>query len=248
LKPEIKKLQVSGFKCQVGSGVLVSDLLDFCIGKGLSGLEWAGGLPGTVGGAIRGNAGAFGGEMKNVIESVVSLDISQTNSKIIKRSGLESLFDYRSSIFKRTPGKEIIFEATLKLEKGNQNKIEEEMNKNINYRLVNHPLEYPSLGSTFKNVPRESIKTNIENMPIKKDPFEVVPAAYFIAEAGLRGVSSGGAMISPKHPNFIVNVLEATSEDVKNLIKLVKNEIKKKFGVELEEEIEYLKSYPQPRY
>lgn len=85
-------------------------------------------------------------------------------------------------------------------------------------------------------------------MPIKKDPFEVVPAAYFIAEAGLRGVSSGGAMISPKHPNFIVNVLEATSEDVKNLIKLVKNEIKKKFGVELEEEIEYLKSYPQPRY
>ncbi len=235
----------------VGAGVLMKELVDFALEKNLSGLEWAGGLPGTLGGAIRGNAGAFGGEMKDTIEKVMSLDISQKNPKIIKRKFKDCGFQYRSSIFKKNKGGEIIMEATLKLQKDSRKKIEEETIKNINYRLLKHPMEYPSLGSTFKNVPLTQIDSKIISINpcfnphksmsiIKNDPFPVIPAAYFISEAGLKGISIGGAMISPKHPNFIVNILDAKAKDVENLIQLVKNEVKKKFKIELQEEIERL--------
>ena len=225
-----------------GAGVLIKDLINFALEKNLSGLEWAAGLPGTLGGAIRGNAGAFGEETKNVIDKIISLDISSKNPKIIKREAKNCDFEYRSSIFKKNMGKEIILEATLKLKKGNKKTIEEEITQNINYRLLNHPMEYPSLGSTFKNVPLSQFKktASLKDFPVKNDPFPVIPVAYLISEAGLKGISIGGAMISPKHPNFIVNVLDAKAKDVKNLIQLVKNEVGKKFKIELQEEIEYL--------
>ncbi|MCL5004331.1 MAG: UDP-N-acetylmuramate dehydrogenase [Patescibacteria group bacterium] len=230
------------------AGTLMSDLVNFAIENNLSGLEWASGLPGTLGGAIRGNAGAFGGEIKDVVEEVVSLDISQKIPKIIKRKAEDCDFEYRSSIFKKNPQKEIIVEATLKLRKGDKKEIEERTNQNINYRLSNHPMEYPSLGSTFKNVLISQINNNISinqllnqrksALIIKNDPLPVIPAAFLISEAGLKGISVGGAQISPKHPNFIVNVSNATGDDVENLIQIVKNEVRKKFEIELKEEIE----------
>lgn len=251
LKPEIKKLQVSGFKCQVGSGVLVSDLLDFCIGKGLSGLEWAGGLPGTVGGAIRGNAGAFGGEIKDSIAEVVSLDISGKVSKIVKRNNKECKFGYRNSIFKMKDSNpsassgqgEVILEATLALKKGDKKAIRAAIEEKIKYRKERQPLEYPNIGSIFKNVDLKLVPKKIRGdlaHVVKTDPFPVVPTAYLISECGLKGVSWGGAMISPKHPNFIVNILDAKAEDVKILIKLVKSAVKEKFGIKLEEEVIYV--------
>ncbi|MEK7062339.1 MAG: UDP-N-acetylmuramate dehydrogenase [Patescibacteria group bacterium] len=234
----------------VGAGVLMKDLINFTIEENFSGLEWAGGLPGTLGGAIRGNAGAFGGETKNIIEEVVSLDISQKIPKIIKRKAKDCDFEYRSSIFKKNPQREIIIEATLKLQKGDKKEIEEKISQNINYRFLKHPMEYPSLGSTFKNIPISQINNNINinqllnqhksALIIKNDPFPVIPVAFLISEAGLKGISIGGAMISPKHPNFIVNVLDAKAEDVKNLIQLVKKEVNKKFKIELQEEIEQI--------
>ena len=257
LKPNIQFIKRENNILRVGSGVSITQLLNYSINKNLSGLEWAAGIPGTLGGAIRGNAGAFGGEMKDIIEEVISLDLSKRQPKIIKRKNKECQFNYRHSIFKKTK-KEIILEAKLVLKKGDKKLIEETVQRNINYRLKNQPLDYPSAGSVFKNVPLAQINTdykqiNADNIsvnqrtyqylsafPIKTDPFPIIPAAYLISEAGLKGVSFGGAMISPKHPNFIVNVLNATAHDVKTLILLAKNEVYKKFKIKLEEEIECL--------
>ncbi|MEK7634716.1 MAG: UDP-N-acetylmuramate dehydrogenase [Patescibacteria group bacterium] len=225
---------------KAGSGTPMKDLINFSLENSLSGLEWAAGLPGTLGGAIRGNAGAFGKEMKDIIESVVSLNISQKKPQIIKRDAIDCQFEYRSSIFKKIQSKEIILEASLKLTKENIFDINQEIEKNINYRIANHPMDYPSLGSTFKNIPLKNINLKDENAPIKNDPFPIIPVAYLISKAGLIGTSIGGAMISPKHPNFIINVSEATSSDVKKLIQLTKNKVKEKFNIELVEEIEYL--------
>lgn len=268
LKPEIKKLRASGVRCQVGAGVPVATLLNYCITHNLSGLEWAGGLPGTVGGAIRGNAGAFGGETKDLIKEVVSLDISGKTPKVVKRNNTECKFGYRNSIFKILDGsastssatdnslvpersrgttfngpKEIILEATFQLEKGDKKAIRQAIEEKIKYRKDRHPMDYPNIGSIFKNVDLKTVPKKIHSQftpVIKKDPFPVIPTAYLISESGLKGVSWGGAMISPKHPNFIVNVLDAKAEDVKTLIKLVKHAVKEKYNIKLEEEVIYV--------
>jgi UDP-N-acetylmuramate dehydrogenase len=252
IKPKIEFIKKDGrdnLLLRVGAGVLMRNLLNFAISKNLSGLEWAGGLPGTLGGAIRGNAGAFGGKTKDIIKEVVSLDISGRNPKIVRRKNKECDFGYRSSIFKKQSlGKlgtrEIIIEAVLVFKKGDKKSIKEIADKNVNYRKEKQPLEYPNIGSIFKNVNLKKIPKNKKkefSAVIKTDPFPVMPAAHLISEAGLKGACFGGAMVSPKHPNFIVNVSKATSSDVENLIKLVKKKVKSKFGVELEEEIGYLK-------
>lgn len=268
LKPEIDKLEIETKETKkldkeilvtVGTGVLMSDFLNFLISHSLSGLEWAGGLPGTVGGAIRGNAGAFGGETKDSIVEVVSLDISEPQAqtsrikrgltrttsgpKVTKRNNAECQFGYRNSIFKINDGKEIVLEATFVLKKGDKKAIRRAIEEKIKYRKEHQPLEYPNIGSIFKNVNLRLVPKKLHGElahVIKTDPFPVVPTAHLISECGLKGVSWGGAMISPKHPNFIVNVLDAKAEDVKTLIKLVKTAVKEKFGVRLEEEVIYV--------
>ena len=264
LKPDIKLLKSDGILVKVGAGILVSDLLDLAASKGLSGLEWAGGLPGTLGGAVRGNAGAFGGEIKDCIKEIVSLDISGKKPIIKKRNNKQCRFGYRDSIFKQLNGKEIILEATLAFAKGDKKAINSVIEEKIKYRRERQPLDYPNIGSIFKNIPlariyadlkadiadvnKETIRISPRNnqhlsaftAPVKRDPFPVIPAAHLIHQAGLKGVSFGGAMISPKHPNFIVNALNAKAADVKALIGLTKASVKSKFGVELEEEIQYV--------
>ena len=243
LKPLIKGINIDGNRVRVGAGTSVKELLEATVSAGLTGLEWAGGLPGTVGGAVRGNAGAFGGEIKDLISEVVSMDISSKEAKTITRSADESAFGYRTSYFKENDGKEIILEAVFNLAPGDPAVIRAAIDEKINYRLARHPMEYPSIGSTFKNVDARFMPADLLDKVshvIKRDPFPVVPTAFLLSEAGLKGVSYGGAMISPKHPNFIVNVLRASSEDVRQLIKLAKSEVQKKFGVMIEEEIIYL--------
>ncbi len=242
VKPEIMTLEGKDGVIRVGAGVSVADLLAFTIANGLSGLEWAGGLPGTVGGAIRGNAGAFGGEIQDVITEVVSLDIAGA-PKIINRGHKESKFGYRSSIFKEKNGEEIILEATLQLQNGEKKAIQEAIESKIQYRQERHPMEYPNIGSIFKNVDWKDVPKEFQERfvgKMKKDPFPVLPTAVLLSETGLKGVASGGAMFSPKHPNFIVNTQGATAEDVKKLIELAKETVKDKFGVILEEEVQYV--------
>lgn len=226
----------------VGAGVLVSQILSYCIENQLSGFEWAGGLPGTIGGAVRGNAGAFNGEAKDSIKEVVSLDLNTFEEK--KRANLECLFDYRYSVFKSDQGKnEIIISVALHLETGDREAIKNLIQEKIDYRNAKHPMEYPNIGSTFKNVKVGSVPENWKKelaQYVKNDPFPVVPSAKLLFLANVKGKKEGDAMISDKHPNFIVNLGNATSSDVKTLIAFAKNAVKEKFNIKLEEEIMYL--------
>jgi UDP-N-acetylmuramate dehydrogenase len=228
---------------EAGAGISMAKLIDYSISKSLSGLEWAGGLPGTLGGAIRGNAGCFGGEIKDAVVSVRSFDIK--SEKIVERMARACKFGYRDSVFKNID--EVILSATLAMAKGEKKAIARAVREKIEYRKKNHPLEYPNIGSIFKNVPVPARGAKMKDgmlvfhgsqFSVKTDPFPVISAAKLISETGLRGVSFGGAMISAKHPNFIVNVLGAGAGDVKNLIALAKSEVKRKFGVALEEEVQ----------
>ncbi len=239
IKVDIQQLTTNEQVVFVGAGVLMEDLLRFTIRKNLSGLEWAGGLPGTFGGAIRGNAGAFGGEIKDNILSVESLDIESV--EVIKRNNSECRFNYRNSIFKERQGQEVVVSAEINLIKGDPEKIRSSIEEKIKFRKDHHPLEYPNTGSTFKNVDLKQVpQWVLEKLqpPIKKDPFPVVPTAYLISEAGLKGRREGDCMVSPKHPNFLVNLGHATAKDVRTLIEVVKSEIKNKFNITLEEEIQ----------
>ena len=243
IHPKIKFIKKQDSFLRVGSGVLIEDLLAFCIENSLSGLEWAGGLPGTLGGAIRGNAGAFRGEIKDNIVEVTSLDIK--TQQIKKRSLKDCKFEYRSSVFKNGGGeKEVIIGVVLNLKKGDKKDIKNKIKEKIEYRKNRHPLEYPNIGSIFKNISVAKVpKKLLEQLKdsIKNDPFPLLPTAKLLAVAGLKGKKQGGAMVSEKHPNFIVNFNNASSGDIKTLIEEIKEIIKEKYNVTLEEEISILK-------
>lgn len=241
LKPNLKQIDQHAGIVEVGAGALVSDLLNFTVAHALSGLEWSGGLPGTVGGAVRGNAGAFKGEIKDRIVSVDSLDVDTL--KKITRDNSACRFAYRSSIFKEKGGQEIILSTKIQLENGNPNQIAEGIQEKINYRLQRHPMEFPNTGSTFKNVDLNHVPEKFREAfakVVKVDPFPVIPTAFLITEAGLKGTRQGGAMVSPKHANFIINADNATAADVKGLIAIVKKRVYEKFEIRLEEEIQIL--------
>jgi len=226
----------------VGSGVLIKDLLNFCVENSLSGLEWTGGLPGTIAGAVRGNAGAFKGEIKDNVVKVESLDLNTFAKKI--RNNSECKFGYRNSIFKTKEAVlEFITQVVLKLEIGDKNEIGKKIQQEIDYRNSRHPMEFPSIGSTFKNISLDSLPQNLQKefaLIVKNDPFPAVLTTKILALCGLRGKRVGGAMISEKHPNFIVNVDNAKASDVKTLIKIAKQTVKEKYNIPLEEEIIYL--------
>jgi UDP-N-acetylmuramate dehydrogenase len=240
LRPNLRLLEAEGTRVRVGAGILVAELLEFLEERHLSGLEWSGGLPGTVGGAVRGNAGAFGGEIKDVATEVVSLDV--VTLKFVTRANAECRFDYRNSVFKQGT-REIILTTTFDLREGDPAEIARIIEQRKEYRRQRQPLEYPNIGSIFKNVDLKRVPEPVRELcahVIKVDPFPVVPTAFLLSEAGLKGLRRGGAMISPKHPNFIVNMDHASSADVRALVNEAKRTIRERFGVELEEEIQYV--------
>lgn len=245
------KVQSSGFKIQncdgefnvcllAEAGVCLSELLKFCLEQGLTGLEWASGIPGiTVGGAIRGAAGAFGKRITDVLKEVEAFDTSVLETKILTAG--DCGFGYKESIFKSNPDL-VILSALLIFEKANKREIEKEIVRVLSYRRQHHP-QLPSAGCIFKNY--ESRITNqelIQEFPELKvfQEQDLIPAAWLIEKAGLKGKKIGSAQISEKHPNFIVNLGGACSADILELIKLAKAKVKEKFGIELKEEIQYL--------
>jgi len=220
------------------SGVELGMLVKKTGALGLSGLEWAGGLPGTLGGAIRGNAGAFGGEIKDCVVSVVALDAEGKRKTFSKK---QCQFAYRFSMFKEK--NYTILSAVMKLKKGNKKTIQDVAEDHIQYRKEKHPMEYPNAGSIFKNCDLKKIPKKLHKefeSVIKIDPFPVVPTACLIAQAGLQGMRVGEAEVSKKHPNYIVNRGHATARDVLALIEVVEEEVKKKFSIELDVEIQLL--------
>lgn len=201
----------------VYAGNQLSEIAQYAMKHNLSGMEFAGGIPGTVGGAIYMNAGAYGSEVKDVIASVTCLDPSGT----VKKLALYDLeLNYRSSIFQNN--RSIILEATFQLNiSDDQDQIKSIMQENNKKRRAKQPLNLPSAGSVFKR---------------PKGYY----AAKLIEESGLKGFKLGGAMVSDKHAGFIVNYDNATSEDVLNLIDVIRDVVFKKFSVTLEPEVKLI--------
>lgn len=196
-------------------GVPLSRLAAFAQQNGLAGLEFASGIPGTVGGGLMMNAGAYGGELKDVTESVVSYYLPEQRLYEIAAEKCE--FAYRSSLFKKLPGN-VIVSAVFTLEKGDGEEIAAKMRDFNERRRDKQPLDLPSAGSAFKRP-------------------EGHYAAQLIDEAGLKGFAIGGAQVSEKHAGFIVNTGTATASDVHELLKEVRRRVYKSSGVLLEPEI-----------
>ncbi len=203
---------------KVEAGIQLKKVVEFCVKNGLTGLEWAAGIPGTVGGAIYGNAAAFGKSMADIVEKIEVFDASE--SRIKNYGVIECKFGYKESIFKKNKNL-IILSCIISLKKGNKKEIKEKIKYFLDYRERHHPLNLPSAGSVFKNPPG-------------------ISAGELIEKCGLKGKRIGDAQVSQKHANFIVNLGKARAEDILKLINLIKEEVKKKFGIVLEEEIQYL--------
>lgn len=210
---EVKNIKIYGEIIEAESGAMLKDVSNAAVENSLTGFEFACGIPGTVGGAVFMNAGAYDGEVSNVIESAEVID-NNGEIKILTKDELE--LGYRSSIVMKKHY--IVLSARFNLEHGEVRKIKEIVNDLTCKRESKQPLEYPSAGSTFKR-----------------------PTGYYagklIQDAGLKGYSIGGAAVSEKHSGFVINKNNATAKDILDLIEHIQNEVKNQFGVDLHPEV-----------
>jgi UDP-N-acetylmuramate dehydrogenase len=235
IKLQNRQYEIRNSKVIAEAGVPLQKLVLESAKKGLSGLENLAGIPGTLGGAIWGNAGAFGREIGNLVEEVKVLDVGSSKLEVKRLKNKDCKFGYRDSIFKRKKNL-IIFEASLKLKKGNKKEIEEKIKEILKLRKEKQPLGFPSAGSVFKNVPIRKIPKKIRERFKEKIKNGVLSAGALIEAAGLKGYQIDGAKISEKHTNFILNVKNAKAKDVVVLMNLIKKRVKNKFKITLEEE------------
>ncbi|MDO4814867.1 MAG: UDP-N-acetylmuramate dehydrogenase [Gemella sp.] len=214
---EMKKIELLDnnlVSCE--AGVTLKELTDFLIEEELTGLEFACGIPGSIGGAIFMNAGAYGGEVKDVVTKVETVTLNGIEKTY---SNEEMEFTYRHSIIQNT--KDIITKVYFQLEKGNKQEIIDKVTELNKLRSDKQPLEYPSCGSVFKRPPGHF-------------------AGQLIQEAGLQGLTVGGAQVSKKHAGFMVNINNATCEDYKELIKQVQDKVLENSGIKLETEVKVI--------
>lgn len=213
LKEKFNRIETEGSLLRAQAGALLSQVAQCALEHSLAGFAFASGIPGTVGGGVMMNAGAYGGEMKQVVEEVTVLD---ENGEVLVLDNETMEFGYRTSIIKNRHF--TVLEVTFQLSEGNQEEIRKEMDELSAKRREKQPLNFPSAGSTFKR-----------------------PEGYFagklIMDAGLRGYSIGGAAVSEKHCGFVINKGNATAADVSEVIAEVQERVKDKFGVTLECEV-----------
>lgn len=215
--PQYSDCQVRGEELTAQAGILLSQLATRAAQAGLTGLEFAHGIPGSLGGGVTMNAGAYGGEMVQVVRQV---GVLCPDGSVETWEGERCEFRYRHSAF--SDGKHLVLWAKLGLKSGNPEEIRAYMRDLAARRREKQPLEYPSAGSTFKRP-------------------EGHFAAALIDQCGLKGLRVGGAMVSEKHAGFVVNVGNATCSDILNLMEQVKQRVFQATGVELEPEVRYLK-------
>ena len=211
-----QQIEAEGNRLQVQAGAALSKVALFAMERGLEGLEFAAGIPGTVGGGVVMNAGAYGGEMKQVVESVRVLS---SEGEILTLDNDTMEFGYRTSIIRNRNF--TVLSVTFRLREGNREEIRARIEDFQKRRMEKQPLNYPSAGSTFKR-----------------------PEGYFtgklIMDAGLRGFQIGDARVSDKHCGFVINVGKATARDVTDVIEEVQEKVRERFGVSLEREVIYL--------
>ena len=215
---EINTLELYDNQIIAGAGASMLKLASFAQQNGLTGLEFAHGIPGSVGGGVYMNAGAYGGEISQVLSSCYILDKSQ--GSLFALTGEQCNLSYRHSIFMENKDWIVLY-ATFELKKGNPDEIKAKMDEYRAKRQASQPLEYPSAGSTFKR-----------------------PEGHFagklIEDCGLKGYTVGGAQVSEKHAGFVINRGGATCDDIKKLVEHIQKTVKEKFNVSLECEIEFI--------
>ena len=213
LAEEFAKIKVDGTKICAGAAAFLGKVARKALEEELSGLECAAGIPGSLGGGVVMNAGAYGGELSQVVTKVRAMD---SEGKVVILEKDELLLGYRTSVFKQKPY--VILEVFMELQKGIKSEIQSKMDEYTKARIDKQPLEYPSAGSTFKR-----------------------PEGHFagklIMDAGLRGYQVGGAQVSEKHCGFVINKGNATATDIRTLMADVSEKVKEQFGVELEAEV-----------
>ncbi len=210
IKLELKDYKIEDDIVEVESGYMINKLAIELINQGYGGLDFACGIPGTIGGSIYGNAGCYGSSISEVL---ISAKVFNGN-KIIELSNEELEFGYRTSIIKKSKKKYVILSAKFKLTKTNKDELMQTFKERTEKRIASQDLEHPSCGSVFRNP-------------------ENVSAWKLISDAGLKGYTIGGASISNKHANFIINSNKATYTDVVKLIKYIQKQIKKIYNIDL---------------
>lgn len=216
IKPQLEEFKREGHMITAGASISLRLLAAKAAEVGLSGLEFAHGIPGTLGGAVVMNAGAYGGEMRDVIRETNVLSMAGEEKRF---TGEEHDFSYRHSVF--SSGEYLLLESTMELSEGIQEDITARMEELAAKRKASQPLEYPSAGSAFKR-PKEGY------------------AAALIEQCGLKGLSVGGAQVSVKHSGFVVNTGGATCQDVLELMAQVQETVQKETGILLEPEVKLL--------
>jgi len=214
LGDSFNKVKVEGERVTAGGGALLSVIAKVALGESLTGFEFAGGIPGSVGGAIFMNAGAYGGEMKDIVETVTLA--KKDGSGVVTVKGEDMDFGYRHSVLEETG--DIVLSVTYKLAKGDRQEIQSTMSELTQKRNEKQPVQYPSAGSFFKR-----------------------PEGHFagklVQDAGLKGLTVGGAQVSQLHSGFVINVGGATATDIIDLMHVVQDTVEDKFGVRLEPEV-----------
>ena len=238
IKLNLNDLEIEGNKVRVGSGVSLTYLLNETLENDLVGLDFVTGIPGTVGGAIRGNAGTYGQDMSRVVKTIKYID---DQYKVVEISADKAKFAYRHSMFKES--KYIIVEAGLELKHGNVEEVRKLIKERLAYRHETQP-HRPSAGCIFKNVKIEDVDIkDLEKRHLDLSRFanhKKIPVGYLIEEAGLKGHTIGDAQISEKHGNYIINKSNATAEQVIMLISFIKQQIRDKYGIQLIEEVQII--------
>ena len=213
LGEEFSEVEITGTQMKAKAAALLGKVARKAMEEGLAGLEFAAGIPGSLGGGVVMNAGAYGGELSQVVTKVKAMN---PNGEIIELEKEQLLLGYRTSIFKIKPF--VILEVSMELQKGNKEEIFAKIKEYTKARVEKQPLEYPSAGSTFKR-----------------------PEGYFagklIMDAGLRGYRVGDAQVSEKHCGFVINRGNATATEIKTLMENVAKKVKEEFGVDLEAEV-----------
>jgi UDP-N-acetylmuramate dehydrogenase len=235
-----QKYTISGDTVEADAGCSTVEIARKSIQAALTGFEWGVGVPGTLGGAVRGNAGAMGGEMKDSVETV---HVYQ-NGEVIELHNQECEFGYRNSIFKSNGG--IVLGVTLKLQPVSPERAAEGMKRaleNLQYRNKTQPQGFASTGCVFKNFEIEP--KHVETLKEKNIPEEFfakgkISAGYLIDQSGMKGVQVGQAKVSETHGNFVVNLGGATASDVLSLIEQIQERVYDRFQIEIEPEIQII--------
>jgi len=232
---ELKGIEREGDKINVLSGATLAEVVKFSKEEGLSGAEFLAGIPGTLGGAILGNAGAFGRSLGEIVESVDFL--TEGGIERIEKNSLE--FGYRDSGFKRTRG--VIVSALISLHESTKGAVEEKVREILDQRKDKHP-KGRTCGSFFKNIEAASLPPEVQEKLKNYENHDKIPAGKLIEAAGLKGMRVGDVEVSQVHANFLVNTGHATSSDIGMLAKTIEVKVLEIFGVNLEPEVRIVDS------